>query len=197
MYDRFETFDFWDNRATALLNQNVNYPNIINDYFIKRKTFVLDILIREFKPKKVLDAGSGVGSVFIPLAKKYDRINFIALDFSQNNLNEIDKLQLKNVVTIKSDISHIPLSKKSIDVLFSFDVLCHLKFNKLPLAIKEFKRVAKIQYYNFHALEYSMLPYYYFMFSRLKLPKKLVVKLSLKYAQKVEKNILPSIRGLL
>jgi len=197
----FEQYDdptFWDKRATEILNQNINYPDNINRYFIDRKIYIIDTIIKNYYFKSILDAGCGAGSVLIPLAKKYPKIKFYAVDFSKENIRQVEKYDLDNVITLTHDIEHIPIPTKCVDFLFSFDVLCHITFPKMNNVIKEFHRVSKTQCYSFHALEYSILPLYYFMFSRMiPLPKKLITELSLRFSKRVEKNKVPDIRGVL
>jgi len=198
----FEQYDdptFWDKRATEILNQNINYPDKINQYFIDRKVFIMDKIIKEYNFKTILDAGCGAGSVLIPLAIRYPKIKFYAVDFSKENIKQIEKYScFDNIITLINDIEHIPIPNKCIDFLFSFDVLCHITFPKMEKVIKEFHRVSKFQCYTFHGLEYSILPKYYFMFSRMiPLPKKLVANLSLFFSKRIEKEKFPEIRGIL
>lgn len=131
------------------------------------------------------------------MAIRYPKIKFYAVDFSKENIKQIEKYTcFDNIITLTNDIAHIPIPNKCVDFLFSFDVLCHIKFPKMNAVIKEFHRVSKVQCYTFHALEYSILPFYYFMFSRI-VSKRFIAKLSLRFSNRVEKDNFPEIRGIL
>jgi len=197
-FNEYNKKEFWDKRATALLNQNINYPNEINQYVIDRKVWIISEMIEHFKPLHVADAGCGSGGVLIPLVKKYPKIQFYGFDFSRENIRTLRNDDYgRRVLTDVTDISErIGYMKNSFDLLYSFDVFCHLKFDRIPKAIKIFNRVAKRSYYIFDSCEYTIMPYYYFLFSRI-LPKKSAIKFALKYTKKVEENKLPEMRGLM
>lgn len=44
-FEKYDDPTFWDKRATEILNQNINYPDEINRYFIDRKIYIIDKLI--------------------------------------------------------------------------------------------------------------------------------------------------------
>jgi len=196
IFDLYDNPKYWDNKATELLNQNPAYPDKINRYLINRKIFIIEEIINKINPFSIIEMGCGVGSVLIPLAKKFPKKRFHGVDFSKENLNQLQKTTLDNVSSYLSDISETKLYPKSFDFLYSLDVLCHLKFDKILKAVNEFHRISKKQYYVFHGLEYCILPYFYFVFSRLR-NKKLAIKLTLRFSKRAEKNILPLMRGFL
>jgi 2-polyprenyl-3-methyl-5-hydroxy-6-metoxy-1,4-benzoquinol methylase len=84
--------------------------------------------VKEFKPKKTIDFGCGVGRLLIPLAKRSQ--NTIGIDISQKMLDETSKncksLGLNNVSFIQSDDNLSKLTEK-VDFIHSFIVIQHIK----------------------------------------------------------------------
>jgi len=197
-FEKYAQNSYWDKRVTPILNQNLNYSDKINQYLIDRKIWIVEQLIKKLNPKSVLDAGCGSGGVLIPLAEKYyGTIDWYGIDFSKGNIQELKRNNnSRNIIATIDNITKIHYTKKSFDLLFSFDVLCHLKFNMVFDAITEFHRVSKNQCYVFDALEYTILPKYHFMFSKI-FPQKIADYLTIKYSKKIEENKMPVMRGLL
>ena len=183
----YQRINYWDERSTALLNQNLSFSDKLNKYIIERKTVLANKLIVKYQPKTVCDAGSGSGAVLIPLAVKYPRIHFYAVDFSQKNLNQLISLNIANINVCRADVWKLPFSYHEIDLLFSFDVLYHLTLEQKKMALNEFYRVAKENYVNFRGEEITVLFHYEFLFRKLRLPRFLRDKLTIYYTKKKEK----------
>ncbi len=96
------------------------------------------------KNKIVLDVGCGVGKyakIFGPSSKKY-----FALDVSEEQLKLAKKNEgnVKKVKFIHSSAEKIPLSDKSVDVVFSSWVISVIKgFRRKKKALQEIDRVLK------------------------------------------------------
>lgn len=159
---------YWDGRSSELSNQNLSFSDKLNIYIIERKIKVINSFIEEYKPKTVLDAGCGVGSVLIPLTKKYPNIHFYAVDFSEKNIKQIPSLY--NIQVFKSVVWDLSFKDKEIDFLFSLDVLYHLTSNQKRLTLNEYNRISKRYCCNFRGEEFTTLFNYEFMFRKLRIP---------------------------
>lgn len=202
-FKRFADKTFWDNRNTPLGNQNRFYADELNRYAIERKKFIIDQLIQKYDPTQIVDFGCGSGAVMIPLVKKYPTKHFIGIDFSLNNLNNLeDRLhEYHNYSVFLRDISDIHLRDDlynyfgKIDFGYSLDVLCHLTYSSLVVALQNIVGSCENVYYVFHAVEYSNLFRYKFLFDKLKfLPKTLRTKLILHFTKKSEQGLLPTLK---
>jgi putative AdoMet-dependent methyltransferase len=104
---------------------------------------IIDI-VKSFAPETILDIGTGTGILIYELSKNINT-KFIGIDISnkmlikaKNNLKNID-VQLK----IGSFLS-IPLEDKSVDLVVSNLAMHHLTDEEKRVAIKEIKRVLKM-----------------------------------------------------
>lgn len=87
-----------------------------------------DHFVKDFKPKKTIDFGCGVGRLLIPLAKRSEKT--IVIDISQKMLDETSQncknFGLENVSFIQSDDTLSKLTEK-VDFIHSFIVIQHIK----------------------------------------------------------------------
>ena len=105
---------------------------------LKTQIKLLDKIINNKKPKKILEAGCGTGRILIPLTKRGHNIE--GFDLSKNMLSELKKKNSK-IKTKVGDIEKIPYNDNTFDLVYSITVLIHLpKINK---AIDEMMRVTK------------------------------------------------------
>lgn len=173
---------YWDNRSTRLLNQNLSFSDRLNEYIIETKISLAEQMFKEYKPQTVADAGCGVGAVVVPLAKKYQSIDFFAIDFSERNLEQLPSLP--NLSIVNSVVWDMPFPAGEIDLLFSFDVLYHLLCDQKRLTLNEFHRVSKHYYCNFRGEEITPLFYYEFLFRKLRLPELIRDRLTIHFTAK-------------
>ncbi len=176
--------EYWDNRASNILNQNLSFSDNINNYYISRKINIIEYLITQINPNCILDLGCGSGAILNPLVKKFNNIIFYAIDFSKENLKNI--VDLPNVIKIKTDSWKIPLKDLKIDFLFCLDVFFHLTLIQKANTLSEIFRVSNKYYLNFRGEELSSVFYYEFMFRKLKIPYIIKDELVLFYTKRNE-----------
>lgn len=176
--------EYWDNRASNILNQNLSFSDNINNYYISRKINIIEYLITQINPNCILDLGCGSGAILNPLVKNFNNIIFYAIDFSKENLKNI--VDLPNVIKIKTDSWKIPLKDLKIDFLFCLDVFFHLTLIQKANTLSEIFRVSNKYYLNFRGEELSSVFYYEFMFRKLKIPYIIKDELVLFYTKRNE-----------
>lgn len=86
--------------------------------------------LKETKPKSVLEIGKGTGT--LEAIMKHLGYQYKTLDINP-----------KTKPDFVADICKIPLVDKSFDTLCAFEVLEHIPFKDVPMALSEMKRVAK------------------------------------------------------
>jgi 2-polyprenyl-3-methyl-5-hydroxy-6-metoxy-1,4-benzoquinol methylase len=93
----------------------------------------------EFKPKRALDFGCGVGRITLPLARRCETV--IGIDISENMLKEARqnaaKFNLGNVNFVKGD-NDLTEVKGEFDFIHSFIVFQHIKPNIGEAIFKKF-----------------------------------------------------------
>ena len=123
------------------------------DFFNRLTTFFIDQYWRSRFINKldlknnfnVLDIATGTGDVIIQICKKYDSINGIGFDCSQNMLemakNKSKNKKIRNVKYIHGYAESLPFDSNSIDIVtISFGMR---NFNNYEEALKEINRVLK------------------------------------------------------
>jgi len=103
------------------------------------------ILSREVinQEKSILDVGCGTGQTSSYIAEKY-RCSVTSLDHNKTMLEKAKQrflsLKLDNVNIVHGSVEKLPFDNESFDFILSESVT---SFTKIPIAIKEFKRVLK------------------------------------------------------
>lgn len=106
-------------------------------------------LLKKFpnSPRKILDAGSGIGSQTLWLSKQYKGAEIISCDVDSSKLEKAKKFtnnfyKSKKIKFLIRDISH-PLKEKNIyDLIVNIDVLEHVKNYKAVLG--NFQKLLKV-----------------------------------------------------
>lgn len=102
--------------------------------------FIINKLKNEFdfKNKKILDFGCGIGSssyIFGP-------DNYLGIDCDPKRINYAKILYEDYIFATMHDLN-IPVPESSVDYILVFSVLHHIPYEDLPLYLMEFKRVLK------------------------------------------------------
>lgn len=109
-----------------------------------RSMFFKEILLEKMrsKPKKILDAGSGIGVYAIWAKKNYPKAEVTGCEIDKNKLefsrNFAKELGLENLNFVFGDVTKKIPSKEGYDLIINIDVLEH---------IKDYKKVLK-NFYN-------------------------------------------------
>src|SRR3990172_8848557 len=120
-------------------------PITLKDFWKSGEVYVQEILeivhdniSKNFKPKKVLDFGCGVGRILIPLCSKAEWVT--GVDVSQGMIDEAQKncerLQISNVDFIKGDY-HFAKQSEKFDFIHSFIVFQHIPVKRGTKIFKE------------------------------------------------------------
>ena len=102
----------------------------------------LDFL-EDRQPIRILDLGCGPGRASGAMKKRWPRAQVIAIDAALPMLKEVPKQTRfwRPVKRVCADVSQLPITDASVDVIFSS--LCLQWVNVLPATLAEFRRVLK------------------------------------------------------
>lgn len=131
--------EFWGNpetgrrwlRSERLKYRNGNFeaiPEILS--WLKNTEF-----------NSILELGSGTGRIIGAIHKSYSKIDCKGLDINSELANYVYKTH--NVKVDIGDIHSMPFDDKSVDMVYTFQVLQHVPPDRMDKIIKEMKRIAK------------------------------------------------------
>ncbi len=92
-----------------------------------------------YKNKKILDYGCGIGRLYEALDKPKD---YTGIDISQELINDFKK-RYSDVNCYTVDGFNIPSNDKSYDIIICYSVLTHIPEKHMDFLMKEFSRVIK------------------------------------------------------
>jgi len=152
-----------------------NFGNsyIRNAYIILIKNSKLD-----FNDKVILEIGGGLGELAEQIKKMFPKTKYVFTDYVKNNIVEAIKSgKLEKIdPAITADIYKLPIKDESIDIIILSEILEHL--DKLPLAMREIKRVLKTGGIILASVPNSVMYFYPLPFLQQILnPKKLMKRL--------------------
>ena len=140
--------DYWEERAFKQAYASlpavgdISWGLEINKYWYQEQMDQLEKLKIDWKEKKVLDAGCGIG-----LFSKYFEdagAEVVGVDFSENMINVAKKL-CQSAMFVSGDLTKLPFNDESFDVIYSSSVLIHIvDDNEWKKAISELKRCIKM-----------------------------------------------------
>jgi len=148
-YDAIRAGSFWSQRLqstdplSAVLTYNA--PAELNRAYDEwERKSLLDHLPANMKGKRVLDLGSGIGRLSIPLAKLGAEV--IAVDPSDGMRRHLAKEAKKagvddRVTTVSASADQIPFGDKLFDIAICFGVLEHLPEHARKICLQELIRV--------------------------------------------------------
>lgn len=117
-------------------------------YFEKIYRKVIELIKNQagenLKPQnKFLDVACGTAEVIFRLAKEFQNVEFIGVDFSKGMVEKARKKTsyLKNVKIIEANVENLPFEDKTFNIAICLDSLHH--FYNPDLALKEIHRVLK------------------------------------------------------
>lgn len=109
---------------------------------------ILDSYLFNKNPKKILDAGSGIGAYSFWLAKRFAKAEIIGGEIDKNKLRfckkMVNELRLKNIMFVYFDITKID-NNRIYDMIVTIDVLEHI--DKYKHALKNFYYLLHIDGY--------------------------------------------------
>lgn len=133
---------YWDKRisehklsGTGDISLHPKVNELIKNLKMKTISFII-----EFKGKKVLDAGCGVG-IYSKLAQEMGASQVIAIDFAPSAIKITKSIHIEGIT---ASISYLPFKNSCFDVVMCLSVLYHIVDDSLwETAINELIRVLK------------------------------------------------------
>ena len=119
--------------------------NFLQANWHQNKLTILTKLLDAYKPKTILDLGTGSGNFELAFAKKLTKI--VGVDYYNEALvflsKELKKRKIKNVKLVKEDILNVRKITKlgKFDAIIMVDVIEHLKAKPAFKLIASFKKV--------------------------------------------------------
>lgn len=123
----------------------IRSPNFLQANWHRNKLTVMEKIIRIYKPKSVLDLGTGSGNFELTFAKKLEKI--VGVDYNDDALKflskELKKRKIKNVKLVYRDILNAPeiIKLGKFDAIIMIDVIEHLKPKPALKLISNFKNL--------------------------------------------------------
>lgn len=131
-------FNFWSKFYDSLIFRSIYFEKIYREVIEIIKNQAFGIL----KPQnKFLDVACGTAEIIFRLAKEFQEIEFVGIDFSRGMIEKaINKTSnLKNVKIIEANIENLPFEDRSFNFAICLDSFHH--FYNPDLALKEINRV--------------------------------------------------------
>jgi len=119
--------------------------NFLQSNWHYNKLVVIGEILDLYKPKTILDLGTGSGNLEITFAKKVKKI--VGIDYNDEAIiflkSELEKRGIKNVKLINQDILDLDRIKGlgKFDMIFIIDVLEHLEAKSLDNLISVFRKL--------------------------------------------------------
>ncbi len=134
--------EYWDKRISENKlsgTGDISLHPKVNELIKNLKMKTISSLI-EFKGKKVLDAGCGVG-IYSKFAQEMNASQVIAIDFATSAIKMTRSIQIEG---INADVSYLPFKDGCFDVVMCLSVLYHIVDDeRWEIAINELIRVLK------------------------------------------------------
>lgn len=124
-------------RAARDYDEHAPLQRVVRERLLEKLEMV------SMQPRAVLDAGCGPGGALKPLAKRFRKAGLYALDIAPAMLREArrQKPWFRKLVTVEGDMTRMPLSDDSVDMVFSNLALQWV--NDPDAAFREFRRVLR------------------------------------------------------
>ena len=116
---------------------NSDLCNIIHKRFIFPSFFKF---IDKNLNGKALEIGCGIGKTTEFIAKEYNKLNIIAIDYDKEQIKIANKNKFKNAKFSQGDATHLKFKNSSFDYVIESNSFHHLDYKA---AIKEVSRVLK------------------------------------------------------
>ncbi len=94
------------------------------------------------KFNSVLEVGAGTGRLIGALSNKFTKVDCYSMDISLELAKYVSE-KYPHVQIVCSEITNIPFYSKSIDLVYTYQVLQHVEPDEIYRALKELCRVAK------------------------------------------------------
>lgn len=114
--------------------------NPLKKYFLQRFTRRILELIKQEKPRKLLDVGCGEGFIDEIILEKLPKIKLIGVDVSGSVLSKAKKRNPKGNY-LKAALPNLPFSDNNFDLVICLEVLEHLPY--YAKALEELIRLSK------------------------------------------------------
>lgn len=109
---------------------------IYDDWLSFRTIDYIDQFVDKFKPKNILELGSGDGRIMNELGKFHEDMTFVGIDISRPMINLAEQYKPKNCTYIQSDGRTIPINK-TIDLIYCVTVFQHIPKDAVEKYISE------------------------------------------------------------
>lgn len=140
----YEDPKYWSNRATAEGVATLGWSERLNQFYYDiKQNRLADYLAKVPQSGSVLEVGCGVGRIGSYIATQRPDIKLVGVDFSHKMLDFAASTGAYQDLVV-ADITHLPFSENSFDLVLAMDVLFHVvRPSKKGLAWLELARVAR------------------------------------------------------
>lgn len=128
--------DYWNKVASNVVSLDKRH---FQDNFPKRRLIIKELLEFDFKGKKVVEVGVGLGIVPATIRLLYGELDYKGTDLSTHFCQAAS--DMFGLETHHADITELPFEDNQFDVAFLFDVLEHVNPKDRMDGFKELDRI--------------------------------------------------------
>lgn len=142
-----KSFDLY-NQEEFFINRTKNYKEEMlelgkDQFYNELNEKFIDIIQNLLCIDSVLEIGCYCGYRLKKAKERFPQKKYIGLDMVNDALEIARSILNKDVELIKANAQDIPLTNKSIDLIYTFASLMHVSFRNIKKVVKEMERVAK------------------------------------------------------
>ncbi|MFZ5447598.1 MAG: class I SAM-dependent methyltransferase [Thermodesulfobacteriota bacterium] len=180
-----EKRDYWESRGERYIEEVKSiYTNPEDPYYLAQSEIIR--MLAEVPWKSLLEVGCGFGFYLEAFRQAFPERLVVGVDFSYSNLiNGLKYLKNRhcNALMAQADAFNLPFMDGSFDLVFTSGLICCVHPKKIPLFIKEIKRVSNghflfVEYIEEHSRVRNNweIPYHFHNLSKICSSHGLIIK---------------------